>query len=509
MALLTKPNMQQVWASGGDIVEPSDLKKQQGWTVEVPPHQFENWIQNRQDEYLAHINQRGIPAWDGLTNYEAGGLSYVQGSDGKVYKSVAASGPSGVVSNPTTDGTDTYWTIAFADVGAFLTQTAGDARYTQRSNNLSDLTNVATARANLGAAPTVSPTFTGRVAALGGEFELGRVDGTAGAAFIDFHSGATLTDYDARIISPAGSGDGSSGGGNLQIFAKTIQLSPSSGGQATSPTPPASANNTQIATTEFVKTAINSQTGGIAGSFSNLKASSTGTSATVTVTADAICLKNASNGQVVLNSVAVAPSLSAGGVNGLDTGTSAINTWYSVWVIWNGSTTAGLLSLSETAPVMPAGYTHKARVGWVRTDATANKFPLSFIQAGRSVQYKPAAGSNLTALRVMVSGTAGNPTTPTFVSVAWAAFAPPTSAKVKMSLFSYVGGNTSAVLAPNANHYGVSASPVSAAPLSVSMGGTATDMAVTGELIPESANFFYASTGNPAGVVCLGWEDNL
>jgi hypothetical protein len=150
MALITKPNMQQVWASGGDIVEPSDLKKQQGWTVEVPPHQFENWIQNRQDEYLAHINQRGIPAWDGLTNYEAGGLSYVQGSDGKVYKSVAASGPSSVVSNPTTDGTDTYWTVAFADVGAFLTQAAGDTRYTQRSNNLSDLPNAATARTNLG-----------------------------------------------------------------------------------------------------------------------------------------------------------------------------------------------------------------------------------------------------------------------------------------------------------------------------------------------------------------------
>lgn len=114
MALLTKPNMQQIWASGGDIVEPSDLKKQQGWTVEVPPHQFENWIQNRQDEYLAHINQRGIPQWDGGTEYEAGGLSYVQGSDGVIYKSVAASGPAGVVSNPTTDATDTYWKIAFA-----------------------------------------------------------------------------------------------------------------------------------------------------------------------------------------------------------------------------------------------------------------------------------------------------------------------------------------------------------------------------------------------------------
>ena len=150
MTLITKPDFTYVWASGGAVVAPNDSKKQLGWVAEAPPFQYDNWLQNRQDQMLAHINQRGIAAWDALTNYEAGGLSYVQGSDGKVYKSVAASGPSATVQNPTTDGTDTYWTIAFADVGAFLTQAAGDTRYTQRANNLSDLTNVATARTNLG-----------------------------------------------------------------------------------------------------------------------------------------------------------------------------------------------------------------------------------------------------------------------------------------------------------------------------------------------------------------------
>lgn len=150
MPLITKPDFTYVWASGGAIVAPNDSKKQLGWVAEAPPFQYDNWLQNRQDQMLAHINQRGIAAWDALTNYEAGGLSYVQGSDGKVYKSVAASGPSATVQNPTTDGTDTYWTIAFADVGAFLTQTAGDSRYTQRSNNLSDVSNTATARTNLG-----------------------------------------------------------------------------------------------------------------------------------------------------------------------------------------------------------------------------------------------------------------------------------------------------------------------------------------------------------------------
>ena len=114
MTLITKPDMEFIWGSGGAIVEPSDVKKQTGWTPEVPPHQWENWVQNRQDKYLAHINQRGIPQWDGNTEYEASGLSYVQGSNGVVYKSVAASGPVTTAQDPTTDATDTYWSVAFA-----------------------------------------------------------------------------------------------------------------------------------------------------------------------------------------------------------------------------------------------------------------------------------------------------------------------------------------------------------------------------------------------------------
>lgn len=150
MTLITKPDMKNIWASGGDIVEPTDLKKQQGWTAEVPPFQYENWIQNRQDAYLAHINQRGIPAWDALTEYEVGGLSYVQGTDGNIYQSVAASGPTSVVQNPVTDATDTYWKVAFAKAGDTYTKTESDARYMRGSNNLSEITNATTARNNLG-----------------------------------------------------------------------------------------------------------------------------------------------------------------------------------------------------------------------------------------------------------------------------------------------------------------------------------------------------------------------
>ena len=45
--------------------------------------------------------------------------------------------------------------------------------------------------------------------------------------------------------------------------------------------------------------------------------------------------------------------ITVSGVNGLDTGSEAASTWYYIWVIYNGTTVAGLLSTSATAPTMP------------------------------------------------------------------------------------------------------------------------------------------------------------
>lgn len=197
MTLITKPDFSYIWASGGAIVAPNDTKKQQGWVAEAPPFQYDNWLQNRQDQMLAHINQRGIPAWDGLTNYEAVGLSYTQGSDGKIYKSVAASGPTTTIQDPTTDVTDTYWTEAFASIGAFLTQTAGDARYTQRSNNLSDVSNTTTAFSNIKQAATDTVTGVVELATIA-EVQAGtdttRAVTAAGVASVTLGMGQTWQD---------------------------------------------------------------------------------------------------------------------------------------------------------------------------------------------------------------------------------------------------------------------------------------------------------------------------
>jgi hypothetical protein len=52
--------------------------------------------------------------------------------------------------------------------------------------------------------------------------EIGRTDGTASTPFIDFHSGATATDYDSRII--ASGGNGTSPGGSLELIAALVSV---------------------------------------------------------------------------------------------------------------------------------------------------------------------------------------------------------------------------------------------------------------------------------------------
>lgn len=56
-----------------------------------------------------------------------------------------------------------------------------------------------------------------------GSIELGKVNGTATTPFIDFHAGATATDYDFRLI--ASGGTGSTGGGTLELVGGKTQIS--------------------------------------------------------------------------------------------------------------------------------------------------------------------------------------------------------------------------------------------------------------------------------------------
>ena len=144
MAQFLKPsNLNNVWASGGDRIYPGDTKYATGWQVEIPPRQYFNEIDYKQDQMLAHLNQHGIPVWDNETEYQAD-QSYVQGSTGTVYRCVLTH----TNQNPDLDVSNTYWIIAFASAGDFYTATESDARYAKLSDNGSDY-NAATFRTNI------------------------------------------------------------------------------------------------------------------------------------------------------------------------------------------------------------------------------------------------------------------------------------------------------------------------------------------------------------------------
>lgn len=163
MAIFNKPEFNSVWANTGTKINPGTAKVNQGWVVEIPAHEHDNWILNRQDQMLAHLNQAGIPVWDATAEYVAN-KSYVQGiSTGNIYRAVQTN------TNMNPEGATTgFWVVAFEVNGSALlkgynlgdvpdkasarynlgipTTADYDARYLIKSQNLADVPNKASAR---------------------------------------------------------------------------------------------------------------------------------------------------------------------------------------------------------------------------------------------------------------------------------------------------------------------------------------------------------------------------
>lgn len=150
--------------------------------------------------------------------------------------------------------------------------------------------------------------------------------------------------------------------------------------------------------------------GVIPSAFSGLKI--TANNLSVTISSNYVSLFN---GTTFYTAAAPSITISANtiGANGLDTGSLATN-WYSVWIIYNPTTTtvAGLLSLSATAPTLPSGYTFQARVGWVR--AASGSALVATYQYGNSASYKSPV--NLSSSGGAISTATSAPTTAGFVS---------------------------------------------------------------------------------------------
>jgi hypothetical protein len=112
MVDFVKYDMTDIWASAGDVTAPSSGKIATGWIVEAVPRQWWNWFENRQDNNIAYMLQKGIPEWDAVTEYQTN-KSYVQRNN-VVYKCILANAGLDPAITPAN------WVKAFAESSASL-----------------------------------------------------------------------------------------------------------------------------------------------------------------------------------------------------------------------------------------------------------------------------------------------------------------------------------------------------------------------------------------------------
>jgi len=240
----------------------------------------------------------------------------------------------------------------------------------------------------------------------------------------------------------------------------------------------------------------------ISGSFRNLKGSAPGTSAVVSYTIDELITGDGAGNYLSTRNWNGTINMTVAGAGGLDTGVVAASTWYHAYAITKDDGTKALVaSLSATAPALPVGYTKFARIGAIRTDSTANKYPLSFVQSNRRTQYKTVAGSNVTQLPVLANGVTGG----AWVASSVSSIVPPTAKSVQ-GISTGAGGSGGAAVAPNGNYATTYGATHVNAPIAA-IGGTSTGQSEYFDLLLESTNIYYQGVGANSGVTILGWEE--
>lgn len=114
MADIQKPSgINNIWAENGLKAAADPSKIDLGWVVEKPPYQTQNWLDNKQDKFQAHVNQHGIPYKDNETEYQANKSYAVDPISGIVYKCIVTH-VNQPVSNPV------YWDVAFSPYEAMV-----------------------------------------------------------------------------------------------------------------------------------------------------------------------------------------------------------------------------------------------------------------------------------------------------------------------------------------------------------------------------------------------------
>ncbi len=133
------------------------------------------------------------------------------------------------------------------------------------------------------------------------------------------------------------------------------------------------------------------------------------------------CRDDADMADLVLSAPVTVDLSQPVGPNSIDAGAPASNTWLFIWLIEGASVpTAGLASLSSSAPTLPAGYSHKRRIGAVRLDAATEI--LKFLQEGNDAEREYRYLDKVFSRFALIGGAAA-----AFTPIDCSAIVPPTS----------------------------------------------------------------------------------
>lgn len=243
-------------------------------------------------------------------------------------------------------------------------------------------------------------------------------------------------------------------------------------------------------------TGVNVPVQGSQGGYSNLVISASGTNGVVNISVDEIVLSNGSGSYLTVRGASgTVSTTAAAGLGGIDTGATAANTWYAIWMVSNGASTGYIYSLNATSPTMPAGYTLKNRVGWFRTDSTGNKFPMRYTQRDKDAQWGVASGTNVTDWPLMSTQTGG-----AWTAVGVTAFCPPSASIIRV--MSGSAGNSQAASVGSS-----SLSTSTIANMNCGSGANYFAGNFVADVLLESTNIYFAS--NAIGLRSIGWRDNL
>ena len=199
------------------------------------------------------------------------------------------------------------------------------------------------------------------------------------------------------------------------------------------------------------------------------------------------------------------------GANGLDAGALANTTWYHVYLIDNGATTAGLASTSATAPTMPSGYTYKCRLGAMITDGTAIFYRT--LQRGAFAQYKVATGTNVNVARNIANGVAGtwSDTSPTLASASISSFVPPTATSINVMLRNRYAGsaNAAVIVAPATTWGGANTGPSGTGPGTgaPTLNNANPNVTWVLMLLESASTVGWASSAAGGAIDAAGWVD--